>query len=519
MTGNHSRISIFIYWALFAFVAGCFAYLFISDPLSGDEKWFIKELDNEIFSKHPHTISDFITGLITGYSYHFYGDVSRLGNYLAMTLLVFPPWIASSFLAIILTGLLYFMTKITDIHPGEWKSLTLLLFLFVVTVPWNDNMFSIMYGYNYTASSLLLVLAIYYFMRNNPLPVGSAILLGLLLGAWHESFAVTLVGGGLLVFAIHWKMIRKDRVLLVICTAVGALFVFLAPSMSKRASNSLLYFEYVRLLFFWTYFIVLGLCLVCLTRRSWRSLPLNPLVLFTIASGGLLIIVISTVRIRAAFPISILSCAALTFLINQMWLKAHSHKSYIATILSAVLAVALVVHLTAVCRVSAIQRREMIEITKQIDLDARTESRKQIFAKMTYPEQTTWLALHTPKKHIYYRYDPFVSLFGFYYGNTIPNIIPVELKDYTAELGTPIPGNQDVKIYKGHLISRNADLSFFMDTQITYDSIRHEHTVSIVYPFVGADDYIYQYIIPRRSAISYYLGDPTDITLTHINEN
>lgn len=497
-----------LFWNLFAIISGCFAYLFLADPLSSDDLTFLANIMEFGGLDDNGEIADYKTGIIRTWILRYRYDVARSGNFLAMAMLCLPAWIASTIIAICFAISLWLMTLCARIKPSDFLKFAILVFLVVFGIMWGDSMFSIMYGFNYICSTVLFLTTLLLFLRNDRNKSWLAVGVGFITGTWHESFAVVLITGGFTTLILHRDMWRTDRLILLLSVAAGSLLTFTAPAFNHRTavySESGVYLE--RFLYAWPYMILMLLCFICLINKKWRRLPLEPIVVFGIVSGGLLLIAFQTTRLRCFFPTLVLSCICIPLLLGRMYPKLFCHKKPASMIFGCLLAILSAVHIAAVCHTMSIYRVDLLENQRQLERDARLEQKRCIFTPMHFHYQMTPLALSRPNK----RFDSTLYAFKFYYHDA-KSQIPEELESFTYESAEPIQSNIDLRLYRSHLVSRTPLTDWVIDVVVDYDGLQ-ETTIAYTGHFIGADNYIYFFISPVRNTISNFLGEPTALTV------
>ena len=489
-------------------MAGCFAYLFLADPLSSDDLSFLVNIRDYGGLDENGEIADYYKGITQTWLHRYRYDVARTGNFIAMAMLCLPAWIASTIIAICFAISLWLMTRCARIKPSDFLKFAMLVFLVVFGIMWGDSMFSIMYGFNYVCTTVLFLTTILLFLKNEKNRLWLVAAIGFFTGTWHESFAVVLIAGGFATLILHRDMWRTDRLILLLSVAAGSLLTFTAPAFNHRTavySESGIYM--IRFLYAWPYMILILLCIICQFNKKWRRLPLEPIVVFGIVSGGLLLIAFQTTRLRCFFPTLVLSCICIPLLLGRMYPKLFCHKKPASMIFGCLLAILSAVHIAAVCHTMSIYRVDLLENQRQLERDARLEQKRSIFTPMHFHYQMTPLALSRPNK----RFDSTLYTFKFYFHGA-KSQIPEEPESFTYESAEPIPSNIDVRRYKTHLVSRTPLTKWVIEVFINYGD-RQERTIAYTGHFIGADGYIYFFISPVRSTISNFLGEPTALTV------
>lgn len=497
---NIARI---LFWLLFAIVAGCFAFCFLADPLSGDDLMFLSVI-NELSPRGIYSDSaSFISGMIADIRLVYNCDVSRLTNFIAIIFLGLPAWIASAVVSICFALAIWIMTRLATIRTSDFLILSVMLFFVVFGIMWADNMFCIMYSFNYVVSTFLMLIAVRLFLRKKKTRAWIAIFTGLLAGASHESFAIALMAGFTATLIFHKEMIRPDRIAMLMSVAVGSLLFFTAPSLGVRLEHIVTpYIAPVQLLYAWPYLLLVCLSLLCLSRAKWRRLPLQPVILVALASGCLLLFITVTNRYRAFLPTDVLACIAVPKLLRDMFPALSNHGRW-QTCAATTIAAIIVVHLWALCGAAAAFREDMVDIQRKLDIDSRTENCHTVFAAI--PAHESPLSLGRPVKNP----NATIGSLNYYFNGKI-RIIPEALRDYNPSLGKTIDPELDIRTVGGHLVTKSVISGDMANAYISYGNYSEPSWVHVM-PFISSDGYIYHYLRPVKSSISEYLGTPTAI--------
>jgi len=484
----------------------------MSDPLSSDDLWFLTDLRTFGGIDENGSIADFGIAIPEMLKDRYLHDVSRLGNFLGMLSLCLPARIPSAFISVCFISSLWLMAKLAGLRSGNFIGLSLLVFMLVFGVIWEDDMFSIMFGFNYTCATLVMLIAIKLFINANNQRYAHLIFIsifGIIAGAWHESFTAAVVGGGTAILILNRSMI-KDRIALLVSMAIGSAFIFLAPSFINRTNN--LYNNnalMMRFVYAFPWFILATLSLICLFRKQWRKLPSDPMVTIALVSGVLIISLFFTDRIRAVFPTLILSGIGTVSLVGKMWPQFFNHDKPTTILFGTILSLLTVIHLSVVCLRAWEFRTALIETQQQLDIDNRRECSRTVFVPIYRHSRESALSLNRPSKKYTFTYHHLRS----WYGGHI-NLIPKELKHYRAGMGTKLESNADAELYKGHVILKNHFKHKYFDW-ISY-GFQTDFMDAWGCYFIGEDDYIYCCPLISRYVMSSYLGDPTKV---HINED
>ena len=490
---HHQSINKFLYWSIFILVVGCIGFILEVFPVGEDDWQFYKQINRH--------------GLIYCINSRFLNDNVRIGNFLGIFLLIVPKWIPATVCAFAFAFGLWIMTKVCNLKQYQWKALITLIF-FIWTAPmWIDSMFSHMFAFNYIVPLPLLFGLIYLFQHPDKLPLWMGIILGILLGTWHEAYAIIFIVGAVLNFIVNHRINNRNSLLITVAVCVGFLWHFVSPAIFNRVSNYQISigYKYIRVFHNWIYLIYIFLWLICFYRID-RKLAKTPLQLFALGSGVIFFIVLYTGIGRASMPSIFICCCAITVLLKRILYYINIK---IKNVFALLLAFFTCSSMVAAC-IETIPIRRIADKIADIYFKSNYDQ-PYVFGEIYYPWNASRLALRRP--------DPYILMPGennrrwlYYYTDKDVFIIPVELQDYSAGKGVKISDNPDLRLWKGHIVSSNVNDTAYHHCHIDY-GLRTEYTEIHRIIFNSNDGKPYVYILPKRSTISTYLGDPISIEL------
>lgn len=508
----------YISLAVFVLITAIFSYIFMTYPYAYDDYAFKFQIEKEYHITNP----DITTweSLIETFHERYIHDNARIGNFTGIASFLLPRWIPrlGTCLCFILGYLL--MMRYARIRMSSLLPFTILSFLLVFAPIWQDNMFCQIFTFNYVWSIPLLMGVLCLFMRDKPLNPWLAGGFALFTGMWHETLWAVILGGSAVTLLVHRDMARRDRVAILIGATLAAVWFFCAPSWYARDNMTLRELNPIRLVYMWSFVIYAVLWLSCLIDRRRRSIALAPRALFMMVGGtGLSCIIVYSDEARAAMAAMILASATLPWLMTRMWPDFMKGRTTGARILTVLIIAIIAMHLGAVCRrtdeikvtsarlVSEIRRARPDWAEPQKDHDTLT-----VFLPVKYSHDNPYLTLTRPERQVYVN-DEYTMYTMAYYHNYIEiKIVPEELKYYRAGMGTPLKGSKTCRLYKGHIVSDCVSDTTYLGCRIRY-GFHEEYTAALHAPFTGADGHEYDYILPRRSLVSTYMGRPTYFSL------
>ena len=144
MTINrHTTKTIFI--LLFAFVTACFTFLFLTNPLAGDDLQYLNNIRDVLYVQNASDgFLDYFLATLAVCKQRYFWDVARLGNSLGAMSLTFPSWVGALALSASFGGMLWLMVRLAGLTTRNLWQFCILTFLVVFGINWGNFMFSIM---------------------------------------------------------------------------------------------------------------------------------------------------------------------------------------------------------------------------------------------------------------------------------------------------------------------------------------------------------------------------------------
>lgn len=477
---------------IFIVVVFGFALVISAYPLANDDWWYLSEIEN--------------MGWWGSVKYRFEWDNTRICNLIDTFMLTQPLWISKAIFILSIALGLYLMTKVSKIEVTQWRSMSLLCFLFWVGPVWEDAMFSVVYAYNYIVSIPIFIGLIYIYQDPKKFPLWLGVLLGLLLAVWHESFSICFVGGVVLDFVFNRKQIDKERIIILLSVLVGTLWFFLTPAVYYRQSHNFFCWWYgIKLAHCWIYFAYVILWIVYFFKTDKKK-ALAPLHMFAVASGCLIAFVMVTGFPRAIFPGMILSCCGVTVILQDLLRKVMGEKvkSAIAVLLAL---------FTAASQVTAahqtVRLAKMAEKIAEIYRDPSITA-EYAFAQIEYPWDGCPLALRRPDNELMLPDKRNMRTLSIYFKRLM--IVPAELAEYRQGQGEQISDNPAIRLWKGHLVSENLQDTVYTNAFVDF-GLREDYSKVESVIFKANDGKEYVYILPIRSIIATYLDEPKRVRM------
>lgn len=495
------------YWLIFSAFIGCFLFIYEAMPMIQDDWIYLSESIYDAADQDGH--HNMWNGLKNALNVHYNYDISRSGNTIgAAALLFLPLWLTKLIIWACFAWGFYLMNKVCRIKTDNPAGLTALCFFTLLFVNWGEHLFTVMYAFNY-----IVELPLYFWLfhvlinKKGEISIGAAIICGIALGSWHESYALSFIASAVLLMIIRKDVRTRGMYALTVSTLVGMVWLVLWPGYWIRVNDAEFRLEGIkRLIHVFPWFVTLFVCLgVHFTKRG-KGLYRSGIMISTIAGGMVLIpIMVKSTYIRSMTPVFFLSACAISYLLLRTWPRMFTVKTVKGKILCSVALIAIFGHLIAV-------GQETVILHKTVDgIIARINSNKngdEMFAPMRYPWQSNPLTLNRPDPQaLVAGWTDFVPLKHYLNRHTFKLIIPEELKEYTSEQGIPLGGDSNYKIYKGYIISEDPTDTVNYWVRIDYPNFS-EYNAAIRTPFTGADGKKYVYISAMRSLKTIFTGEP-----------
>lgn len=502
MTNRHTLNSI-LYWTLFAIVCGSFCYIMALYPYAQDDLEFLYVTQQ--------------IGLKETIIKYFNEDNARIGNTLEICLLQVPKWIPVIIQCVALIIGVLIMANLAGVRR-RWKRMTLFLSLFVFAPMWSHSMFCQAYAFNYIVTIPLFFATIYYYNHPEKIPLWAGILLSVITGAWHEGFTLVLLFGWAVMWLFDRTSLNKRNIWYVAGAALGlAWLVLLNPGVwTRQADFHFSLQNSLRLFFDWMYFLYVTIWLICFCFKKTRHAAVSPLPIFALGGFIFIPLVLLTGLEHAAMPAILVCCCAATVLFPVFaWEILGISSRTFKICISIILYVFTSVHLIAVDREASIVL-PMYKRMSDTFYHAKPDE-KGFFMPIRYAWDAPTITFGRPHKILL---DPNMSnvIFARLRAGKRWNLyaIPEELKTYYREIGDTIPGQPHIRLWDGHIISENLADTALVWTETKYKyAMKPERARAKGYVFNGADGKNYVYVIPTRSALGIYLGEPEYITIIH----
>lgn len=496
-----------IYWALFISVVVGLGYSFFTYPkMFEDWEFYLEFLYKGADSDGHHSLWHGIKESL--FKLDRYSSI-RIGNTIGPLLLLVPRWIPSLVTTIFFAFAYWLMAVLSGVKIGQWVKLSFLTFLLLFAFNWAERMFCQMYAYNYIVTIPIFLYAVKIFIEKKHFGIAEAVIIGLLISLWHESFGVAFLGGSILTLFFMPEYRTKERYVLTAASFAGLLIMLLLPSLWKRKENVFALVMYKpALVYLWGCVAALSLLVYCSLKKAKRHIIYNPLTIFTLVSCiGLIPLVFVTTFVRIAIPAMVLSIIFLIKVSGELWPSIYSLKKILPVSFAIVLVLLSGIHILAV-GFETKKYKAIVEEAMDVAMDNNNRS-DVVFTTIVYPWYNPWIALGRPERDFLTNSSSSNTL--WYIRNVANNynlnFLPKELKEYQKGYGRKIDGHNNFRIWKGHLVSDNISDTEYKWANVYYSNYKDVAPIDNAV-FIGKDGKEYVYTVAKRSFISRFKKDP-----------
>lgn len=483
-------------------------------PYKGDDLTYMmpmRDYINGIDDKFP--LKNIIYAIRQRYRY----DNIRLANDILPFFLLLPKWIPALLNGMMVLILFEFSRKLALIERGALCAVSLLFAMSVVFLPWYDQMFECCFAFNYVWSSTLALVYLYYFASHPQRPrksiqSASLIMLGIVVGAFHEGISLPLFGGLAVYLLVNHTKTTRWQLLLCLCLLPGLILLLTTPGIAKR-STFVTHFSNITNLSLLKYHVPLILFLILLLfsvlryRRQFAKLLItSPLLIITataLLSFG--IHLINQFAPRVGWTCTLFSIIGIFYLLHGLY-PALYRPGLSASAIGTLVAVATLVHLGAATYYAIKLRREFDNVISIY----RTSGYGTVFYDIISEFEVSPLLLKKPYFETFTWSISCLSLSNWYSENPDKyiSVVPTSLRGIAASEMQSVPGNNSILEYKGnYIIPRQFSESGFEALLCTTfdDGSVKVHPWHFA-PYCAKDSILYTYCHPQRIGIQHMLG-------------
>ncbi len=498
------------YWGTIAAFGLVHAIIYSFFPYSCDDYWYMMP------------IADYCKGIDTSFPAnelwdlwidHYKTDNIRFANVVFSLFLLVPKAIPSILSGLFVGAMLWQSSLLAGISQRNPLLLTLLATMITFMLPWYEEMFTLCFAFNYVwASALAMMVALMFWSGDKRHGVIISGIAGLLLGTWHEGFAVPLLVGFSAYIVLNRREINSSRVAIMAGMIIGLLWLASAPGLQQnlgyKTTKVTIEMALGKLALYHFPFWILAITLIiAATKKHSRQLLKDPLLLsFTaICATGMALNLSTDVGVRTGWTGYMFGIIANVYLWHKIKPAVYNNtKSTIKKILIAALAALLATHYAVVIYYSIKIRIEndfvLEEYKKSVD--------GTVFADVTYDYQASPIAWKKPYFEIFsYTWVTYwIDQYHGYAGKRL-KVIPTCLRDADVIKGEKVSGDNPFWEYNGYLYSpADAAISYGDIYEIDFGPTKKRIELT-PFPFKTSSGANYHFVFPQRATVHLWFGE------------
>lgn len=429
----------YIYYIVLAIAFVLFGAMFYLHPYTLDDEWFLNPMG--IYKADP-TISNFFTDWRDSIVEHWNCDNGRLGNMIASPLLVGPRWFIAAILGASATLAIIFLAKVAGVWEKNFLLFCLVVFLYMIVLPWHDHMFSRMFAINYQIPTFLTFGTLWLILEGNIKKIWVAFIVGWIVSAWHEAFGAPLLAGLCVLMLVCPRYRSCTNKILCIGLLCGIVYLVLVPGTRVRTGTVDLFQGFIRPLSALhlgvLYIIYIVALILAVLMKRWRS-NINVPVHTAIATIGFVSWIIWRTFFNGARITWCLEATSVAGIANLAFTFPHSLRPRILR--AAVESILLLVPISLL----ALAIPYLAKLNRHAEAYCELVNYKSgVKAFYTYPEpweQPLYL-LERPNPNLLIGWSRKTSF-----------AIPETLRNYNPELAIPLPGdNGGARLWDNHYV-------------------------------------------------------------------
>lgn len=471
-------------------------------------------------------IRDYINGIddsfplrniIKAFKERYRIDNIRLANDILPFFLLLPKWIPALLNGIMVLILFDFSRKLALIERGALCAVSLLFAMLVVFLPWYDQMFECCFAFNYVWSSTLALVYLYCFVTHPRRPVNSVqsaglIILGIVVGAFHEGISLPLFGGIAVYLLTNRNKVTRWQLLLCLSLLPGLIMLLMAPGTSFRFTVLTQYgiISILSPLKYHVPFIIFALLLIVFTlkyrRKFFRMFISTPLVIITVVSSiSIVIHVVLQFAPRVGWTCILFSIIGIFYLLHELHSSFYRPKILLSSI-GTLVGIAILTHLAAAAYYAVKLRDEFNNVLALY----RTSEDGTVFYDIISEFDAPRLLLKKPYFETFTWSLP-CSYFSNYYSkppHKYISVVPKAMQGVPASKMHHVPGDNSLLEYNKHYVIPYQISKWGFETSLltTFDDGSTAYHPWHFVPYCAHDSTYYTYCYPRRIAIAHMLG-------------
>lgn len=429
---------------------------------------------------------------------HFEWDTSRFSNILGIILLLFPKWIAGIPATLCWIYSMYASLRLAKLDIGQSTLIPLAIFMWILGLPWYDNMACVMYQVNYFIGTAI-VLWLFLVIRSPRKDVGRYILIFLLSfigGTWHDMIAPQLIAAFTAVLIICRPENKKTYIISLAGLVLAMVWLMSFPGFYVRAEVELwqrishvkdnikiLLVHYYVVILFWV------ISSIFIYRVGWKKYLKNELLvcILVFTAFSAVFAVATNAFMRAGWLGNYFSIIGIMYMLKTLFPEyPRHHKGRVITCNVLLLVLSLGTLLLSDYYIIEYSReyRKACEIMGDGERDA-------IFVDIDPTDVTPFPA----QRFIGYQlgWDMYCFPMEYYMRQDEEDflkIVPKRLEDFSFEDGWKVPGKNEIRIIDGKYLvvpydEKNHDGIFF-DTD--FGPVHKDEVPFMMIPFNNRHD-------------------------------
>lgn len=436
-----------------------------------------------------------LKSIFNGFSYAYFNNNARLSNMVLVLMLLLPRIVAAIGSSLCLAYILIKGARLAGIEKSGYLCMAWTAYI-VICLPWADQLYLIAFQLNYIWSAAMALYIIAAFMQRDRHRILWPCIASVILGAWHEGFAVPTLLSMLTIAAFFKEYRTRQTATLLIALSLGMIYLFTSPTFRTSPTE---YFQH-RMAIVYPYLLPFVIALVIsvymlIRKQLSRQVMIKALSLMIPAFISAALMIYSQQGARVG-TLSIIY-SGLTILMFVP--KSNKYKTFAAVIFLLTAA-----HLIAV----DLQAYKSYADTKRVLSIYAKSPDEIIYSDMTLRENAPWYCLQKPYYGWFAHNSTLYFIEGFYsHFQHELLVLPSELKHFSTDKAEKIDGNASAYYYRG-LTVLPIDIRHRTVRDFSADyGMGARNRQFMLMPFVcGADSCHYVWAYPENTWLDHSLS-------------
>lgn len=489
--------------------------IYVIMPYTCDDYWYMTPLAD--YYKGVDT-SFPGTALWDCWSDHYANDNIRLANIVFTFTLLMPKFIPSILSGLFVGVMLWQSARLIGVSWRNPLMFMLLVFGISFMLPWYEEMLTQCFALNYVWSTALTLMLAMRFWSNKKQNIYLSLLLGFIVGVWHEGFSVPLLAGFATYLALNRGEINRQRIAMICAMVIGLLWLLSAPGLQANVGykTKALQLSTVisKLLLYHAPLLILLLSIsIAAIRKNTRKLIFDPrfVSFVAICVVGAALNVITNVGVRTGWMGYLFGIIATLYLWKNMKELRYDYcKSILKRILTIVISLFLLIHYVVVVYYTVKVKDEFECVIEKY----HESTDGLVFADVTYDYQASPLAWKKPYFESF-TYDWVMYWKDMYFndGAKQMRVIPTCLENTEGLRSQKVKGDNPFYIYNGYLYAPmpecgfvEKDLFFEFDFGLTKKVLRCSN-----FKYTTSQGGEYYFSFPQRATVHRWFGEIREI--------